>query len=260
MPRLTRRSSIARVGTAIATAVAGPAAASVTVTGAIAGSGVNADLTSSFQRDSNWKIVALPTGTSGLPSVPYDAYVPRTVNASTWLGANTGPSGSQGGYTVGGNTYHWIAPNSTVNAILTGVSTGDPSTWYNWIAAQTFTVPRSDTYWLSFPSAVDNRLGFFINGTIDATTNPRMPVIVGGTQIGTTSTAPGQFRQINENIGSVYLTAGTHTAYMVLTDLGGDTGVLIGPSLFTTEPIPAPATVSLVALALGARRGRVRRG
>ena len=207
-------------------ALAPPVAATASVTGTIPGSGVNANLTSTFQRDSNWNIVALPSGTSGLPAVPYAAYVPRTVNSTAWLGANTGPSGSQGGYTIGGNTYHWISPNSTVSAILPGVSIGDPSTWYNWTAATTFTVPQTDTYYLSFPSAVDNRLGFFINGTIDSTTNPRRPVIVGGTQIGTTSEAPGQFRQLNDNIGSVYLTAGTHTAYMVLTDLGADTGVL----------------------------------
>lgn len=242
----------------LALAVVGSAGASVPVSGAISGSGVNADLSSTFQRDSNWKIVALPAGTSGLPSAPYDAYVPRTVN-SAWVGANSGPNGSQGGYVVGGVTYHWIAPTSTVSGLFSGVTLGDPSTWYNWIAAQTFTVPRTDTYYLNFPAAVDNRLGFFINGAIDSATDPRKPNIVGGTQIGTTSAALGQFRQVSDNIGSIFLPAGTHTAYMVLTDTGSDTGVLIGPSLFSTDPIPAPASVSFMAMALIARCRRTRR-
>jgi hypothetical protein len=50
----------------------------------------------------------------------------------------------------------------------------------------------------------------------------------------------------------VFLAAGTtHTAYMVLTDLGTDTGVLIGPSVFSTIPVPEPSAVALVAVGVG---------
>lgn len=221
------------------------------ITGAIVGSGINADLSTTFQRDSNWKIVAVPDGFTPPDSqaLGYDAYVPRTVNAAGptgWLGGNTGVNGSQGGYSVSGTSYYWISPNTTVNAIVIASATNP----YNWIAAQTFTVPRDDLYFLNFPSAVDNRLGFFVNGSIDST-NPRQPVIVGGFQIGTTSTATGQFRQITDNFGGpVFLATGTtHTAYMVLTDLGGDTGVLIGPSVFSTVPVPEPSSCAMAATA-----------
>lgn len=239
---------------------AGSARAEV-ITGAIIGSGINADLSTAFQRDSNWKIVAVPDGFTPPDSqaLGYNAYVPRTVNAvgpTGWLGGNTGVNGSQGGYSVSGTSYYWISPNTTVNAIVIASATNP----YNWIAAQTFTVPRDDLYFLNFPSAVDNRLGFFVNGSIDAT-NPRQPVIVGGFQIGTTSTATGQFRQITDNFGGpVFLATGTtHTAYMVLTDLGGDTGVLIGPSVFSTVPVPEPSACVMAATVAAGLARLVRR-
>lgn len=255
---------------ATAAVLAGPTRAQ-DFSGSILGSGINANLSGTFQRDGNWKIVALPDGFAppDSQSLGYDAYVPRTVSVN-WLGGNTGTNGSQGGYTVSGTTYHWICPApdvTTMSTVLAPVSTGTPSTWYTWIAAQTFTVPASDDYFLNFPSAVDNRLGFFINGSIDST-NPRQPTITGGFQVGVTSTATGQFATITNNTSgtTVFLASGTtHTAYMVLTDLGNATGVLIGPSEFSTIPLPEPSTYALAmvgagALALTARRRRYRRG
>lgn len=186
----------------------------------------------------------------------YAAYVPRNV-ASPWLGSGTsiggGLSGPQTGYTTGGTTYYWIAPDPSVTALslaLAPVSTGTASTWYKWIAAQTFTIPEDNNYYFNFPSAVDNRLDYFVNGTIDYT-NPRQPTISGGFQITTTSTAAGQFLAIknNTNATPIFLAAGTHTAYMVLTDLGNATGVLIGPSEFSTVPLPEPSTFTLAATA-----------
>lgn len=140
-----------------------------------------------------------------------------------------------------------------------------PATWYKWIAAQTFTIPSDNNYFLNFPSAVDNRLDYFVNGTIDLT-NPRQPTIAGGFQITTTNTAPGQFLAMSNNTNAtpIFLAAGTHTAYMVLTDLGNATGVLIGPSEFSTVPVPEPTSLTLVSTAAGGmalvlRRRRVRR-
>lgn len=56
---------------------------------------------------------------------------------------------------------------------------------------------------------------------------------------------------INNNTHAcpIFLAAGTHTAYMVLTDLGNATGVLIGPSEFSTVPIPEPSTLTLATTA-----------
>jgi len=152
-----------------------------------------------------------------------------------------------------------------VSTALAPVSTGTQSTWYKWIAAQTFVIPANDDYYFNFPSAVDNRLDYFVNGTIDYT-NPRQPTISGGFQITTTNTAPGQFLAINNNTNAspIFLAAGTHTAYMVLTDLGNATGVLIGPSEFSTIPIPEPSAFTLAATAaaglawLARRRQRIR--
>lgn len=124
------------------------AASGEVISGAILGSGINANLSTTFQRDSNWRIVAVPVGYTPPDSqtVPYDAYVPRTV-ASAWLGSG-GVSGPQTGYSTGGTTYHWIAPDSDVtrlSTVLAPVDTTNAATWYKWIAAQTFTIPANDT-------------------------------------------------------------------------------------------------------------------
>lgn len=67
-------------------------------------SGVNANLSSTFQRDRFWSIVACPQNDNiGSPSLPYQAYVPRTV-PGVWYGGNTGPNSSQGGYSADGYT------------------------------------------------------------------------------------------------------------------------------------------------------------
>lgn len=246
--------------------VPGSVRAETVIVGAIPGSGINADLSTTFQRDSNWKIVALPYSGTGAYTPPdgqsvvsgssYAAYVPQNV-ASPWLGSGTviggGTSGPQTGYTTSGTTYHWIAPDPSVWAVSTAlapVSTGTQSTWYKWIAAQTFTIPENNNYYFNFPSAVDNRLDYFVNGTIDYT-DPRQPTITGGFQITTTNTAPGQFLAIsnNTNASPIFLAAGQHTAYMVLTDLGNATGVLIGPSEFSTIPVPEPSAFALAACA-----------
>ena len=242
------------------------AASAEPISGTILGSGINADLSTTFARDSNWKIVALPSGYTPPQSVPYDAYVPRTV-ASSWLGSG-GVSGPQTGYSTGGTTYHWIAPDPNVTALSTALApvTKDPqSSWYKWIAAQTFTIPADGNYYLNFPSAVDNSLDYFVNGSIDLT-NPRQPTITGGFQITTPNTDGGQFLAIknNTNATPIFLSAGTHTAYMVLADWGNATGVLIGPSEFSTVPVPEPSSLALVSAAAGGmalvlRRRRVRR-
>lgn len=258
------RSAVAALVATAAFAAVEPARADTVTVGAIPGSGINAVVSSGTARDSNWRIVALPNSGTGAYAPPggqsvlsgssYAAYVPQNV-AGAWLGSGTsvGVSGPQTGYTTSGTTYYWIAPDPSVTALSTAlnpVTNGVPSTYYKWIAAQTFTIPENNNYYFNFPSAVDNRLDYFVNGTIDYT-NPRQPTISGGFQITTTNTATGQFQSIknNTNATPIFLAAGTHTAYMVLTDLGNATGVLIGPSEFSTVPIPEPSTFTLVATA-----------
>ena len=72
-------------------------------------------------------------------------------------------------------------------------------------------------------------------------------------------TGTGQFSFItnNTNTNPIFLDAGTHTASRVLTDLGDATGVLIGPSEFSTVPEPpayAVAGCGIAALGLPAQR------
>ncbi|MBM3203605.1 hypothetical protein FJZ55_06855, partial [Candidatus Woesearchaeota archaeon] len=191
------------------------------------GSGQNVNLASGFQRDNQWKIVTLPTGSSVTDTVPYNAYVPRNV-VGVFYGGNSGTAGSQGGITSGDNKYFWIAPASTTGAIRSGI--------YNWIAAQNFTVAEAGTYKFNFPASGDNELQFFINGSVD-TSNPLKPTITGGTQIGPLA---GNFTTVFPFTGQAQLNAGVNTAYMVLNDYGGETAALIGNSFFrAADFIPA---------------------
>jgi hypothetical protein len=216
----------------------------------IYGSGMNADLSTTFQRDSNWNIVATPTTTTiGLSTVPYQAYVPRTVPGA-FYGGNSGPNGSQGGYTVDSNTFYWISPSSTDASIANGS--------YNWIAAQTFEITSAGEYEFNFYAAGDNAIEFFVDGSIDQT-NAQQPVITGGTQIGGYNDG---FTVIYQYTGSMYLSAGTHTAYMVLYDFGGNTAALIGQSTFASVPEPSTYALGMIStgfLGLIARRRKARR-
>jgi autotransporter-associated beta strand protein len=186
--------------------------------GVIFGTGVGATPATGTARDANWTMVAVPSNWTPPSAVPYAAYVPRTVSAAM-VGGNT--SSVQNGYTVSGTTVYWISPQSTVTGLVSGT--------YNWIVAQEFNVVRDGDYSFTFGGAGDNEISFFIGGTID-TSNPVTPVITGGQQIGTTWNS---YTTVGTLSGTASLTAGTHTAYMVLRDTGGDTGALITQSSFT---------------------------
>ena len=182
--------------------------------GNIIGSGYGTTPTSSTQRDTNWKIVALPQGYTSPNTLPYDSYVPVT---SVFPGYFAGGQG----YTVNGNTYYWIAPKSDAGALMGGS--------YNWIVEQTFTVPQSGFYDLTFSGSGDNQISFYINGIVD-TSNPLYPTITGGTQIGGTH---DNLTVIRTFTGTAYLNAGTNKAYMKMYDYGGLTSALISGSTFT---------------------------
>ena len=106
-------------------------------------------------------------------------------------------------------------------------------------------------YNFNFSGAGDNELDFYINGSIgNFQGDSNRPTIIGGTQIGNRA---GGFSSITTFTGSAYMNAGTNTAYMVLWDYGGSTGVLIQQSSFSSAaPIPEPGTWAAAALLVGA--------
>ena len=202
----------------LGTLVCRPAHAQIT-TGTIFGSGYGL---SPGDRDSLWKIVATPSSFTppGGQTMPYDSYVTYSIPSSLFIGNGTpqvGVTGTVGGVPV---TNYWITPTPTTGQIA--------APRYRWIAQQTFTVPQTGFYRFDFPAAGDNLLEFFIDGSINYV-NPNAPTISGGQQIGGMA---GSFSSMTTFTGGAELTAGTHTASMVLTDDGFETAAIIGSSTF----------------------------
>ena len=168
-------------------------------------------------RDANWTISAVPATFTPPESqtVPYAAYVPTNVD-----GAFLGGGSPQTGYSYGDDTIYWIAPQNGTGSIAGGT--------YNWIAQQQFTVPQTGFYRFDFPGAGDNELEFYIGGAINSS-SPQRPTITGGQQIGGRA---GSFTSISTFTGGAQLSAGTHTASMVVWDYGGSTGAMVGTSTF----------------------------
>jgi hypothetical protein len=210
-----KSSSTFRAATlAFAIALAATSAHAQFVSGTIFGTGLGS---SPGGRDSNWSVVAVPSGFTPPSSqtTPYDAYVPtNTVNAFV------GGGSPQPGLVYLGGTNYWIAPQTTTSSLVGGL--------YNWVAQQDFYVPVAGFYRFDFPGAGDNELEFYIDGSLN-TTDSKRPTITGGQQIGGRA---GTFTAITTFTGGAQLSAGNHTASMVLWDYGGETGALIGSSTF----------------------------
>jgi hypothetical protein len=185
-----------------------------TTTGTIFGTGYGS---SPGGRDTNWKVVAVPNGftpPSG-QTLPYDLYVPVTVPGNFLATGNPQP-----GVPMLGGTNYWIAPQATTNSLIGGT--------YNWITQQQFYVPTAGFYRFDFQGAGDNELEFYIDGSVNTADSVR-PTITGGQQIGGRA---GTFTALSTFTGGAALTAGTHTASMVLWDYGGATAALIATSTF----------------------------
>lgn len=236
-------------------------------------------------QDDHWRVVAVPSSTvpgaipNGFPAtVPYHAYVPTTVSP-VWLGG----SSNEGD----GNGARWVSIYDNSNFSAFPFGNWQP---YSFVLAQTFTVPEDDIYVFNFFAAGDDYMAFFINGTVQnvapTASNPadqqwfndridNFPTVVGGTQImGANPAMPGiggwgapfgnspaydgfagtsgngNFGFLTEFSGSVFLAAGTHTAYAVIFDTGGEAGALIGQSTFAV--IPEPGSLILMVVAAGA--------
>ena len=236
-------------------------------------------------QDDYWQVVAVPSSTvpgavpNAFPSAaPYYAYVPETVSPSWMGGSNNAGDGD-------GNRWVSIYNNSNLSAFSFG--NWQP---YSFVLAQTFTIPADDTYEFIFYGAGDDYMAFYVNGTVTnvaPTANDpanqqwyddrvdNFPAIVGGTQITTNNPAMpgiggwgfpfgdapsyngiagtsgnGNFGNLVQFTGSVFLTAGTHTAYAVVYDTGGEAGALIGTSTFTV--IPEPSSAALLLFGAGA--------
>jgi hypothetical protein len=209
----------------------------------IYGSGVGQDPSSGVTRDSHWTIVAVPNSFTppASQSIGYAAYVQQFIGTNWYGSNNTGfPLSTYTGFSTNGQTTYWIAAQDSVNQLA-----GSGVYNYNWIAAQTFNISTSGNYQFDFQGTADNFMSFFIDGTV-SNTNTDVPIITGGTQIGTRK---GDFTTIHNFTGTTFLTAGTHTAYMVLEDAGFLTGAIIGPSSF--QAVPEPSTYALGAIASG---------
>ena len=215
----------------------------------IYGSGEGPNPSPAGARDSNWYVVALPSSFSPPDgqTIPYQAYV---LGLIPWNWGYAGErqfaisgawnNAAQAGFTYDGGTAYWIAASPSGSSLFPGVGT-------SWIARQTFTVTTAGDYTFNFLGAADDSMRFFINGSID-TTDSLNPTITGGTQIGSTVSTYASAQQLT---GSVYLGAGTHSAYMVLYDVSGFTGALIGRSSFESAAVPEPGTWAAAALLVG---------
>lgn len=245
--------SVGRFFASLATGlvVAAPAFASPT-TGTIYGTGLVAP-GGTPGRDSHWNIVAGPTGftppdSQSYANGGYKAYAVPDGIPPNWLGGawqappnNTG----QNSYVENGVEYRWISASPTYWSLVGGT--------YSWIAAQQFYAAQSGAYYLSFSGAADERMYFYIDGTVN-TSDPVNPTISGGQYIGWILGFGAISTLVTTQV--IHLDQGWHTAYMVLQDTGYASGALLTTSSFTY--IPAPGAIALLG-AMGLTGSRRRR-
>lgn len=273
--------SIALAALAVATLAESSSAGTIFATGynQTPGAGV---------QDAHWAIVAAPTFTTPSPAInatPYAPYVSGAV-PNVWLGGSANAGDGSGA--------HWVTlrDNSSASAYPFGSWEA-----YSFVLAQTFTIEVSDTYTFNFYGSGDDYMSFNVDGTVSyvapTAVNPgdqewfdarvgNFATVVGGTQISSSKpggtvgaidwpfgsspayTLPpgtsgnGDFGSLTLFTGTVYLTAGTHTAYAIVHDGGGDAGAIVGTSTFNA--VPEPSTFLLFSagavLMLGLRRAR----
>lgn len=192
--------------------------------------------------DAVWQVVALPTLFTG-SSAPYQAVVFSGTGSGAlpndWLGGS-GNAGAAGARWIG---LRDVPSSLFPSAPLSGTA-NPPQIDYTAIFAYPFTAAGTKADF-SFWTAVDNRVQFFVNGTV--TSGSMQPSIVGGTALGPQLNGYGLLKQVSAT--DVDVVAGTNYLYAVVTDRfttagstggWGDTGLLV-------SPVPEPASVILAA-------------
>jgi hypothetical protein len=195
------------------------------------------------QRDSNWRVVGLPTDWGAAPATPYDAYVFQKGGINWYGGEAFGTA--QTGYTNANGTVYWIGIQASPGSVLPF-----PTAWH-WIVAQTFTVEQAGMYSLTFPAFSDELLDVYVNGTV--TSAPLLPTVSGGTLVTSGYASNGvNFTTVTTVTGSAYLNSGTNTIYAQIRDSGFSTGVMIGEVTLAAVPEPSAMVMAVVGLTGGA--------
>lgn len=197
--------------------------------------------------DAAWQVVALPTLFTPT-TVPYRAFVFSGTGSATlppeWLGGSNN-AGAEGARWIGLRD----VPDSLFPSAPVSGTANPPQIPYATIYAYAFNA-AGGTVDFDFWGTADNRLRFYVNGTIQS--GSMTPSITGGSLIGTevNGGAGGIGTLKNFTASNVPVTAGTNYLYAVVTDNfisgtgitggWGDTGLLV-------SPVPEPASVILAA-------------
>lgn len=201
-------------------------------------------------QDSSWQVVAWPVNGQSKPSVPYAAWV---FSGSQGGGANVPAIWLGGAENLGSGGARWIGLRE--NDATAALPDAPPPGAYSAIYATTFTASEAGEAFLSLEAAADNRLSFFVNGSI-AGADTDLPTITGGTQLGSTIQGFGILRTV---AGTVPVISGPNTLYAVVEDLNtngtyGYTGMIVVPEPWSLAS--AGVGAGLLGLRLLRRRSR----
>lgn len=201
-------------------------------------------------QDSSWQVVAWPVSAPNQPTLPYPAWV---FSGNPGGGQNIPNVWLGGMFNAGFGGARWIGLQE--NNTRSVLPDAPPPGFYTAIYSTTFTSTEAGNAFVWLRATADNRVAFFVNGSV-TDTNTDAPSIVGGTQVGTTVQGFGSLKTV---AGTVPVLAGTNTLYAVVVDTNttgtfGSTGLIVVPEPSTIAS--AGLGVGLVAFGLARRRKR----